>query len=52
MTATSQTEFFETTLMMDYEISFRIGDEGEVAGANVRIFRDAFTMAEQYFERK
>jgi hypothetical protein len=27
------------------------GDDGEVTGADVRIFRDDFTMAEQFIER-
>jgi len=52
LTPISETEFFETTLMMDYEITFHIGDGGEVIGADVRIFRDDFTMAEQFIERK
>ena len=44
-------QFFEATLMMDYEITFRSGDDGEVTGADVRIFRDGFTMAEQFIKR-
>jgi len=51
LTPFSETGFFETTLMMDYEITFHIGDGGEVTGADVRIFRDDFTMAEQFIER-
>ncbi len=49
---TSETQFFEATLMMDYEITFRIGDNGEVIGADVRILRDDFTMAELSIERR
>ena len=49
---TSETQFFEATLMMDYEITFRIGDDGEVTGADVRILRDEFTMAELFIERR
>jgi len=49
---TSETEFFEATLMMDYEITFRIDDDGKVTGADVRIFRDNFTMAEHFIERR
>lgn len=52
LTPFSENEFFETTLMVDYEITFHIGDGGEVTGADVRIFRDDFTMAERFIERK
>ena len=37
--------------MMDYDVTFRMGEDGEVKGADVRIFRDDFTMSEQFLER-
>jgi hypothetical protein len=49
---TSETEFFEATLMMDYEVTFRVSKNGDVTGADVRIFRGEFTMAEHFIERR
>jgi hypothetical protein len=51
LTPTSETEFFEVTLMVDYDVTFRIAEGGEVKGVEVRIFRDDFTMSEHFMER-
>jgi hypothetical protein len=50
LTPTSENEFYEATLMVDYDVRFRI-DDGGVKGIEVRVFRDDFTMSEQFMAR-
>jgi hypothetical protein len=51
VTPTSRTTFFEATLMLDYEVEFRVGEDGAVKGADIRVLRDDFVAFNQFLER-
>jgi len=51
LTPTSETEFYQLSLMMDYDIAFRVGDDGKVEGVKVKGSREEFTLMDEYMER-
>jgi len=50
LTATSQTEFYRVSVMMDWDVSFSVGDDGAVSGFHVKGSRGPATLLDEYME--
>jgi hypothetical protein len=51
LTAASDTEFYEVTLMMDYDVVFQVTGEGVVEGIDVKGSKEGWTFQEFSLER-